>query len=232
MQTFADGVNRYNNSLDPDVSLPRGIRVMNPFKENPEIREIAGKFYRKFYNDAEERELILGINPGRLGAGATGIPFTDTKRLASDCGIQIDSFNSHEPSSVFVYEVIRAYGGPVAFYKKFFINSMYPLGFVIENKKGNWVNCNYYDFADLYNALRTPVIEHLKAMIDLGVSREKCFVLGKKNAKFLHEINKEEQLFRELVVFDHPRYIAQYKSKQMSLYVDQYLAALSGRIPT
>ncbi|WP_373073727.1 uracil-DNA glycosylase family protein [Zeaxanthinibacter enoshimensis] len=227
MDTFAGRVNHFNSALNPQLSLPRDIRVMNPFRENPEILEVSEKFYNKYYGDDKERTLILGINPGRLGAGATGIPFTDTKRLAADCGIRIDSFNSHEPSSVFVYEVIRAYGGPVNFYKDFFINSMYPLGFVIRNKKGNWVNCNYYDYPDLYEALRTPIIDHLKEMINLGIRQDKCFVLGKKNAKFLQEINKEEQLFGELVVFDHPRYIAQYKSRQTPLYIDQYLEALS-----
>ena len=29
----------------------------------------------------------LGINPGRLGAGSTGLPFTDTKRCEGDLGI-------------------------------------------------------------------------------------------------------------------------------------------------
>jgi len=49
---------------------------MNPFRENPEALIVSGKFYKKYYNDNNPRFLILGINPGRFGAGVTGIPFT------------------------------------------------------------------------------------------------------------------------------------------------------------
>lgn len=224
--TLADKIINFNESLEYKGKLPRGIDVMNPFAESEEIREINRAFYKKYYSDNEPRKLILGINPGRLGAGATGIPFTDTKRLQGDCGIDLASFHTHEPSSVFVYEVIRAYGGPEAFYSSFFINSLSPLGLLIKNKKGNWVNCNYYDYADLYKAMRPYIIENLRLLISMGMETGKVFVLGKKNARFLADINKDEKLFDELVVFDHPRYIVQYRSKYMEDYVTQYLEGL------
>ena len=62
--------------------------------------------------------MILGINPGRHGSGVTGIAFTDTKRLNNDCGISFDEYVTHETSSVFVYEMIKAFGGPEKFYQK------------------------------------------------------------------------------------------------------------------
>ncbi len=58
---------------------------MNPFKENPDALAISSAFYKKYYDDHRMRRLILGINPGRFGAGVTGIPFTDTKRLTEKC---------------------------------------------------------------------------------------------------------------------------------------------------
>src|SRR3569833_2031670 len=102
---------------------------MNPFRENEHALELSTGFYKKFYNDNRQRHLILGINPGRHGAGYTGVPFTDTKRLQSDCGIKYDGKETHEPSSVFVYEMIDAFGGPKEFYSKFYIHSICPLGF-------------------------------------------------------------------------------------------------------
>ena len=121
--TFADKVILFNKNLAyTGPTLPAGIRIMNPFKEFTQTMEIADAFYHKYYNDSNARHLILGINPGRFGGGITGIPFTDPKRLVSECHIAYDGKPAHEPSSVFVYEVINAYGGAEAFYKKFYIN--------------------------------------------------------------------------------------------------------------
>ena len=104
--TFAEKIIQFNKNLDLSVTLPENIRVMNPFKENKEALEISSTFYTKYYNDHEQRRLILGINPGRFGAGVTGIPFTDTKRLEEKCGIKFNGITTHETSSVFVYDMI------------------------------------------------------------------------------------------------------------------------------
>src|SRR6185437_1462104 len=90
--------------------LPKGISIMNPFKDEV-ANSIATKFYKKFYNDTNRRYLILGINPGRFGGGITGVPFTDPKRLIEKCGIDYKCELKHEPSSVFIYEMIDAFGG-------------------------------------------------------------------------------------------------------------------------
>ena len=85
MLTFADHVIAFNQTLDFSGKLPDGINIMNPFKGNDEIIAVSSLFYRTFYNDHKKRHLILGINPGRFGAGVTGVPFTDTKRLKNEC---------------------------------------------------------------------------------------------------------------------------------------------------
>ncbi|HSR59922.1 MAG TPA: SMUG2 DNA glycosylase family protein [Robiginitalea sp.] len=226
MKTFADRVIAFNRNLDYTGTLPRGIRVMNPFRENPEILPIAEAFYRKYYSDTRPRRLILGINPGRLGAGATGIPFTDTKRLAEVCRIPAPDFNTHEPSSVFVYALIDAFGGPEAFYGRYYINSVCPLGFVRQGANGRWVNYNYYDDTALFEAVRPFILENLQKQIDLGVDPSCCYSLGKKNARYLEDLNQEGRFFRQVVALDHPRYIVQYKSKELKSYVGRYLDAL------
>lgn len=227
MTSFAEKINAFNRQLDYSGKLPQGIRILNPFKENAEILAIAGAFYNTYYNDNNGRKLILGINPGRLGAGATGIPFTDTKRLSDICGINISSFSSHEPSSVFVYDMIAAFGGPQKFYSTFYIHSVCPLGFIQQNNKGNWINCNYYDYEELFSLIYPFIISNLKQQIRFGVDNTTCFVLGKKNATYLKRINDKEQLFESMVVLDHPRYIIQYKSKQKERYISEYLSKLS-----
>jgi hypothetical protein len=51
-------------------------------------------------------------------------------------------------------------------------------------------------------------------------------VLGKKNATFIKKINSEAHLFDKMTVLEHPRFIQQYKSKEMQLYIDKYINAL------
>jgi hypothetical protein len=221
--TFADKVIQFNKELSFTDILPRGIQVLNPFKDNPEIISISELFYNKFYRDKRERKLILGINPGRLGAGATGIPFTDSKRLLEVCGIQIDSVNTHEPSSVFVYDVIKKYGGPKKFYGTFYINSICPLGFIIRNQNKRWINCNYHDYEELFCAMEKFISINLKKQISFGIDTSVCYVLGKRNAQFLKIINDKENLFQTIIALDHPRYIQQYKSKLKDKYISEYL---------
>jgi len=225
--SFADQIIRFNEQLvytgDP---LPQGIRIMNPFRESDQAMTISDAFYRKYYNDGNKRHLILGINPGRFGAGLTGIPFTDTKRLVSECHIPYDGKISHEPSSVFVYEMIDAFGGAEAFYSKFYINSLCPLGFTIVDDKGKEKNYNYYDSPALQKAVAGYIIENIRTQISLGVETDVCFCFGTgKNESFLRRLNNEHNFFGKIVALEHPRFIMQYKAKSKEVYIDKYLSA-------
>lgn len=65
----------YLSELEPpiDIELPdKNVHWLYPLK-NLETRQCTEKFYEKYYSDNNQRILILGINPGRFGAGLTGI---------------------------------------------------------------------------------------------------------------------------------------------------------------
>ncbi len=226
--TFADNVIAFNQSLSLDATLPDGIRAMNPFREDRDALAASSAFYRKYYNDANPRHLILGINPGRFGGGLTGVPFTDPKRLRDRCGI--DAYHgpdAHEPSSVFVYEVIRRYGGEEAFYRDFYINSISSLGFTAPGKRGGEVNCNYYDRRDLEEAVTPFMVDSLWRQIEFGIDTRSCVCLGLgKNARFVEKLNKTHHFFETILPLEHPRYIIQYKSKSLDAYADKYVATL------
>jgi hypothetical protein len=166
------------------------------------------------------------MNPGRFGGGVTGIPFTDPKRLKTHCGISYTRAVTHEPSSVFVYDVIEAYGGPAKFYNRFYINSLCPLGFTNTTAKGKEINYNYYDSPALANAVRAFIINNLHRQIGLGLHTQVCMVLGTgKNEKYLQKLNEQYNYFKTIIAVEHPRYIVQYKSSAKSFYIDKYLAA-------
>ena len=225
MNTFADRVINFNTHLTYNDALPKGFDVLNPYMDNPETMEVMRAFYHKFYNDNRQRKFIIGINPSRHGAGVTGVPFTDTKRLESECGIAMKSAHTHEISSVFMYDMIQQYGGVAKFYNDFYINSPFPLAIVRKASDGKWLNANYYDEEVLFKSVKDYMIATLKKHIALGVDTQKVFVLGKKNATFLQKLNKEATLFGEMVVLEHPRFIQQYKSKEKQLYIDKFLTS-------
>ena len=83
---------------------------------------------------------MLGINPGRFGAGITGVNFTAPRQLKENCGIDHPWGNSSELSAEFIYEMIAAFGGPAKFYADYFIGAVSPLGYMKDRK-----NINYYD---------------------------------------------------------------------------------------
>ena len=228
MKTFADKMIAFNKKVEFNGKLPKGISIMNPFKENEYALSISSTFYKKFYDDYKKRYLILGINPGRFGAGITGVPFTDTKRLLQECGIYFEGKVTHEPSATFVYEVINAFGGVEKFYKKFYIQSICPLGFTATNDKGKEVNYNYYDSKQLTEAVYDFMIDNIRKQIGLGIYTNVCFCFGTgKNEKFIRKVNEEYQFFEQIIALEHPRYIMQYKFNQRDIYVRKYLRAMN-----
>lgn len=230
LASFGEKVIAFNKSLDFKDALPDGFQVLNPYMDNPETMVVMEQFYKLFYNDSLERKFILGINPSRHGAGVTGVPFTDTKRLENVCGIQMHSAHTHEISSVFMYDMISEFGGPTDFYKQFYINSPFPLAIVRKNPAGKWLNANYYDDPKLFESVKDFMIQTLRNHISLGLQTSEVYVLGKKNAQFIQKLNTEASLFGNLKVLEHPRYIQQYKSKEKQLYIDKYILTLNNEL--
>lgn len=229
-ESFGDKVINFNRQLNFSGALPDGFKVINPYMDNPETMQVMQQFYHKFYSDTEQRKFIVGINPSRHGAGVTGVPFTDTKRLENVCGIKMESAHTHEISSVFMYDMIAEYGGAATFYKQFYINSPFPLAIVRKTKEGNWLNANYYDDAALFEMVKEFMILTIKNNIGIGLDTSEVYVLGKKNALFIQKLNKEAHLFEQIKVLEHPRYIQQYKSKEKQIYIDKYILTLNNEL--
>ncbi|MBK9109376.1 MAG: DUF4918 family protein [Saprospiraceae bacterium] len=205
--------------------MPAGIEVLFPFQK-AEVQRIVHEFYQKYYNDTSLRTLILGINPGRHGAGLTGIPFTDSKRLQSDCGISTN-ISSHETSSEFIYHMISRYGGPSQFYRDYFISSISPVGFIKDGK-----NFNYYDEVMFTNQLHQYIVFQMQRLLELPLNRKQVICFGEgKNYQFLLKLNSEYQWFDEIIPLAHPRFIMQYKRKELGSYTDTYVLKLKSSKP-
>lgn len=227
-------LNFYQSLAIPDAILPNDVHVLHPWQSEFGIhaRQATEHFYKRFYSDINTRVLLLGINPGRFGAGITGIPFTDSKQL-NELQIPWNGPSSHEPSSVFIYEMIDAFGGPVSFYNQFYFSSVSPLGFVKENKAGRMVNFNYYDDPKFAAALEKPTVDWLKTQIDWGLKTEHCLCIGTgKNFKYLQKLNHKFKLFDRITSLPHPRYVMQYKFKEKDAFIQQWVETCRSSLKT
>jgi hypothetical protein len=223
MTNFSTNILDFFFHLKISASLPPGVEVLNPYQDEVAFG-LCRQFYNKYYSDEEQRHLILGINPGRLGGGLTGIPFTDPVKLERYCGIPNSLPKKTELSADFMYSMINAYGGPEDFYCKFYFSSVSPLGFVKEGK-----NLNYYDIRSLQECLRPFIVESLEQTLKLNINRAACYCLGEgQNFKFLNVLNAEFKWFERIVPLSHPRFIMQYKRKKVNEYIGDYLSKLRG----
>jgi hypothetical protein len=222
MKTFAENVLEFLFGLHLPFKLPGGIEVMDVHKISP-VQVACKTFYKKFYHDYNKRHLLIGINPGRFGGGITGIPFTDPIRLQNDCGIGNEFQKKQELSSVFIYDMIHAFGGPAKFYSSFYISAVSPLGFVKDGK-----NLNYYDDRILLNRIEPFVIDCLERQITFGLQQDICFCIGEgENLRYLQKLNNQHKWFSAIQPLPHPRFVMQYKLKTKHLYVQQYIHAFN-----
>lgn len=221
VMNFGERVISFYQKLQIDTELPEGIDVLNPYKDEKVI-DLCRKFYDKYYNDNKGRILILGINPGRFGAGITGIPFTDPVVLENECNIANDMPKRKELSSEFIYRLINQMGSPEHFYKHFYFGSVSPLGFVKDNK-----NFNYYDSKELMKVLKPEIISNLVDQIGLGITSRKCFCFGQgKNYEYLTMLNLELKLFDKIVPLPHPRWVMQYRRKSLDSVIEKVIQNL------
>ncbi|MCR5889932.1 DUF4918 family protein [Hymenobacter sp. J193] len=219
--SFADRLLPFLTEFPPPLPLPDGVQAFSPYQENTP-RELLSRFAQQYYSGDQPRVALLGINPGRLGNGRTGIAFTDPVALQDACGIANALPRQREPSSQFVYEVVAALGGPTAFYQDFFLGSLYPLVLL-----KNGLNYNYYDSPALQTALLPAIRDGLQRQVhEVGLARHAAVCLGRRNALLLHRLNEELQLFRRIEVLDHPRYLMQYKRRQLIENVARYVEVL------
>ena len=221
MHTWAQHLTKFYNTLQPSQPLPNSVQWLHPQQEES-VRQLAGQFFQKFFNDTNQRTLLLGINPGRFGAGATGINFTAPKQLTQYCGIPHHFKEHSELSADFIYDVITAYGGPQKFYSKFFIGSVCPLGFVQRGK-----NINYYDDKRLLQVVEPFIIQSLQKLLSFNTATDKCICIGgEKNYRYLSQLNEQYYFFKKIIPLPHPRFIMQYRRRKKEEYVQQYLNAL------
>ena len=222
MKTWAQHLMGFHRRLQPLEQLPNEIEWLLPHRES-NIQKLQRQFFKKYFNDSNERILLLGINPGRFGAGTTGVNFTAPKQLIEQCSIKHDLKMHSELSAEFIYEVINRYGGTEKFYSHFYIGSVCPLGFV---KNGR--NINYYDEKELRKIIEPFIIKSISTLVSFHTNRSLCICIGgEKNYKHLTRLNDQHRWFKKIISLPHPRFILQYRRKKKESYIEEYIRELT-----
>ena len=221
MQTIASELIHFYRSMRIGCELPDGVELLHP-QADEKVMEVVSSFLHRYYADKHPRQLMFGINPGRFGAGTTGINFTGPKQLTEILQMEHPFGKKSELSAEFVYEVITSYGGAEKFYSHFFLSSISPLGFTKNGK-----NLNYYDDKQLQSALEPFITKSIAQQLRIFRPSQICICIGgEKNFNYFLALNQKLQFFKEIIPLAHPRFIMQYRRKQKEKYLLEYLSAL------
>jgi hypothetical protein len=220
--TFAKQILDFYFSLPKELTLPNGVEPIYTFN-NLETKEVMQQFFHKYYDDTKPRIYLVGINPGRLGSGITGIGFTDAFHLENVCGIANNFDKRVEISAAFMFEVMEAYGGLEKFYGDFFFTTTMPLGLLKEGK-----NYNYYDDKETEKSLEPFITETLLKQMSFPQAKANIICIGQgKNLKYLQAFNKKHHCFESIDIVPHPRWVMQYRRKEKEKYIQMYLDVLA-----
>jgi len=219
---FSSAILHFLFNLRLPFTLPKDVEVLDAHQRK-DVQQICTRFYNQYYSDNNHRHLLIGINPGRFGGGVTGIPFTDPVRLEKACHIENDFPKKQELSSVFIYEMIDAFGGTEKFYSQFYFSAVSPLGFIKQGK-----NLNYYDDKDLLQLIQPFIIDCMQQQLQFGLNTNVCFCIGEgENLKYLQKLNNNYKWFEKIESLPHPRFIMQYRVKRKGEFIEQYITKLN-----
>ncbi len=217
-KSFATAIASFLMRLDPPA-LPAGVEVLNPYLE-PEIRRVVRCMTSKFYVDTPARLSVWGINPGRFGAGLTGLAFTDPWAVVHQLGISTSITGRREISAAFISDVIDAYGGPAEFYRDIYLGAVSPHGYVRDG-----VNMNFYDTPELRASVVPYAVTCMQKQIKAGLRTDVAVVLGSGALRKVVEREIRSAVGLEHVVYlEHPRFVMQYRRSQRGAYVDRYVS--------
>ena len=171
-----------------------GISILPGFIERIAL---VRAFFNRYYGAPGPRVVLCGINPGRLGAGRTGLPFLDFDalgKLLPGCRER-----GRERSARFVAEVIGHFGAR-RFFDGVYLTNLSWFGFEREGRNVN------------VDALPAPVQREIRASLaeELELVRPRAILpVGKAVAAGLAAMAAEGMLAWPVGPrLEHPRYCA------------------------
>lgn len=205
-----------------DFELPPGFVSLVPYAD-AEVQRVVNEFCTRYYNGNQKRLALWGINPGRFGAGITGICFTDPVSLSGQLEIPSTLTGRRELSAEFISMVIDEYGGPTAFYRDVYLGALSPIGFVREGK-----NINFYDDKTLARTIVPFIRYNLQTITSFGLQSSAAILLGSGSLQSYVQKHLSDHFSKmKVLALDHPRFIMQYKRSRVHEYVKRYVDSIA-----
>lgn len=192
------------------------VQILTDFLQN---EEAIIEFERLYIEPNKPKIVLCGINPGRYGAGKTGIPFIDFNSLSE----MLPNVNRKdaEPSAQFFFSVVKKFG-IIDFYRSFYVTNISRYGFSRISKQKN---VNYYDntiptevtlclidkFIREMSVINPNVIIPLSTCVDYELKKQKG------TGRITAEIGTR---------LSHPSWISTYRRKELEAWVDKYVQEL------
>lgn len=106
IQLHFDFYGRLEGDRDVWDELERAnVSILDGFLKHTEL---VRQYYRRMYHAEKQRIVFCGMNPGRMGAGKTGIPFIDFTGASKLLGTV--HLRDSEQSAQFILSVIEEIG--------------------------------------------------------------------------------------------------------------------------
>ena len=203
---------KYSNTLKS-----KNIRILSEFLDNE--KNII-EFHKKYVEPNSPKIVICGINPGRKGAGKTGIPFIDfasLTRMLPDI-----KENDSEQTAKFFFSVIQKIGIE-NFYKNFHVTNLSWFGFSRIDKNKN-VN---YDNEDIPAEIKNCLIDKFVEEMEL-INPDYIITLSKDVLYELKSLKEQKKISSEIGArLNHPSWITTYRSKDINMWKIKYVETLS-----
>lgn len=186
----------YHLSFYENLSDPKNQTLQNLKKRNIHILkgfieqiDTVRAFYKQYYPESEQERsklVLCGINPGRKGAGKTGVPFLDFKSLSQL--LPNINYRDEEQSAQFIYKLISHIGAK-KFFDNIYLTNISWLGFV-GLKDGRRINVNYYELDEEEQEIFTLGFIH-----EMDILKPYCIIpLGEQVEKNLRQMQKKGTL--------------------------------------
>ena len=219
---FGSNLAKFLCAATIDFELPPGFNALVPYSD-AEVRRVVNEFCSRYYAGSQKRLALWGINPGRFGAGITGICFTDPLSLTGQLEIPSTLTGRRELSAEFISMVIDEYGGPTAFYRDVYLGALSPIGFVREGK-----NINFYDDKTLANTIVPFIRYNLQTITSFGLQSKAAILLGSGSLQaYVQKYLSDHFTEMKVLALDHPRFIMQYKRSSVRDYVKRYVDSIA-----
>jgi hypothetical protein len=195
----------------------RNIKILSDFIDN---KNNIIEFHKKYIEPNSPKIVICGINPGRNGAGLTGIPFIDFESLSNMLpGIKE---NDWEQSAKFFFSVVQGFGIEI-FYKNFHVTNISWFGFSRIDKSKN---VNYFE-KDISTEIAIYLIDKFVEEMDL-INPDYIIPLSKTVLYELENLKKQKKIRAEIgTCLNHPSWVVAYRRKDLSTWRQKYIDTFS-----